>query len=231
MNGSDAVINLTNNPQECENTYVETFLRGAENITLSCKELEIEKLIHFSCLGTDLLHHSLYGDIKFRGEDMVYANFPNVTIIKTGLILGGENNKFIEKLSRLSSLFPVFLPVPATKTKIQPVLIDDVTEAVLKILQSEDKKYYEKTFELGGPDVFTIKDFVKKILLQGKNKFIIPIHFILGDIYFGIVQFLPNPFIVREQFHMLKTDMIVDNVKRKVLTFEDLDIKPFEIDH
>jgi hypothetical protein len=80
---------------------------------------------------------------------------------------------------------------------------------------------------LGGPKVYQIKEFVQEYLKEMKqSKALIPIHFILGDILVGIAQFFPNPFVVREQYHMLKNDMIVSNIERNVLTFEDLNIQP-----
>jgi uncharacterized protein YbjT (DUF2867 family) len=229
MGGSDVVINLSDILYESENSYLDVFVDGSTNIGMGCKQLNIPKFIHFSCLGTDIDHLSYYADTKFRGEDMAYACFPKVTIIKPGkfqklkkgLIFGGEGKSIFKNLMNYTRL-PI-IPLPNSSGKHQPVWIEDVTNVVVEVIN--DDKYQEKTIELGGPNIYSTIEMFKE-MIQDKSRLILPLPLFIIDFFAGIRQFLPNPKLVREQILMMKSEMTVNNVDRDVLTFQDFKIVP-----
>ena len=78
----------------------------------------------------------------------------------------------------LSSLIPIFkmsffIPLFGDGSKkFQPVLVNDVVEFVMNIIQKSN--ITKKLFELGGPEVFTYKEFYVQIadLMNKKRVFI-----------------------------------------------------------
>lgn len=199
--------------------------KGAETVAQICKEAGVERLIHFSALGVDKATSSAYARSKLNGEKAVMAAFPNATIIRPALIFGQEDN-FFNKFARMA-VFAPFLPlIGGGKTLFQPVYVVDIADAVVAIL--EQQKSRQKTYELGGPKVYSFKELLRLILkLTQRHKPLIPVPFPIAKMLGAFLEFLPNPPLTHDQVRLLQYD---NTVEGKSLGFKSLGIRPLPLE-
>ena len=94
--------------------------------------------------------------------------------------------------------------------KFQPVLIDDIVEFLSKMIEETDFK--EKLFELGGPDIFTYKEFYSKIAKKmNKKKVFVPVPMQIVKPIIGIGEKTPFSPINLEQLSLFDSDNILVN--------------------
>ena len=219
---SDAVINCvgTLKTKAFDNTHV----KGSELIAKAVSSLNIKRFVHISAVGADKNSNSKYAVTKALGEEKILKNFPNAVILRPSIMFGAEDKFFnkIAGLSRLSLIMPLF---GGGKTKFQPVYVGDVANAVTKIgLDPATIKYeyYGKTYELGGPKVYTYKELIELTLKYiGRRRLLLPIPYLFAKLAGMILQYLPNPIITVDQIKLLKYDFIVN---KTALGFKNLDI-------
>ncbi|CAG8747032.1 16885_t:CDS:2, partial [Funneliformis mosseae] len=112
------------------------------------------------------------------------------------------------------------------KTKFQPVYVWDIANAIVK--SSSDPKFHGKTFELGGPNVYSYREIMQLTLDQaGVRRPIISLPWTMGMIQgFFLEKLPPNLFtLTRDQVKLLRKDNIVSD-DPNILTFKDLKIEP-----
>ena len=99
---------------------------------------KIKTLIHVSALGVSTNSESKYSRSKAKGENQLLEHFPNGTILRPSLIYGKGDN-FFGQFSDMTKISP-FLPVISRSTKFQPVFVDDVAKAIIKLSKDERNK-------------------------------------------------------------------------------------------
>ena len=94
-------------------------------------------------------------------------------------------------------------------TRLQPVFVEDVAEAVTSILT--DPRTVGRTYELAGPGVYTLRELVKMTLhLMGKRRLLIPVPFAVAEIQARLFELLPNPPLTTGQIDLLKADNVCE---------------------
>ena len=119
----------------------------------------VKKFIHVSAIGANENSKSLYQKSKYQGEVKALKNFKNTVIIRPSVVCGSEDN-FTNLFSKLSFL-PI-IPVIGINYKFQPILVDDVADAIIKVIELKGNE--GKIYEIGGPKVISFGDMVKSIL-------------------------------------------------------------------
>ncbi|CAG8512147.1 11715_t:CDS:2, partial [Acaulospora colombiana] len=112
-------------------------------------------------------------------------------------------------------------------TKFQPVYVWDVAMAILNV-SDRIQRFRGKTFEIGGPTVYTYKEIIKLTLNQaGIRRPIISLPWSVGLFQgFFLEKLPPNLFtITRDQIKLLQKDNIVSD-DPDVLKLKDLGIDP-----
>ena len=181
-------------------------------------------------MGADSHSGSIYSSSKAKGEKRITEQFSNVAIVRSSLIFGHED-RFFNRYASLAA-YSLFIPIIGKNTKFQPVYVDDVAQAVEKIAI---KKNLKGIFELGGPEILTFKELIKKMLIVVRRKrliFSIPFQIakvmasgfeIINKITLGLS---PIPF-TKDNVEQLKLDNVISNSE---YSFKDLNIKPQNID-
>lgn len=93
---SNVVVNLIGRHYETRNfSYDDVHVKGARAIARACKEAGVERLIHFSALNADkepekFIHLKPidFFPSKFRGEQAVFEEFPDATIVRPATVFG-----------------------------------------------------------------------------------------------------------------------------------------------
>ncbi|MBW6416320.1 complex I NDUFA9 subunit family protein [Celeribacter sp. PS-C1] len=228
MIGADAVVNCVGVLTERgKNSFSAVQSEGAARIARIAEAQGIARLVHLSALGADANSASEYSRTKAEGEAKVLEAFPNAMILRPSVIFGQED-EFFNRFGKMAEK-NVILPLVGGNTKFQPVYVDDVAQAAVSgILGHAEPGIYE----LGGPDVDTLKGLMADMLEAiHRNRLILNLPFWVGNLMatgFSVAQFLTaglfhNGILTRDQVKNLKVDNVVSEGAK---SFADLGIKP-----
>jgi len=104
--------------------------------------------------------------------------------------------------------------------------MEDVAEAIARMLA--DPGTAGRTYELGGPGVYTLRELVSFVLrIIDKRRLLLPVPFTVAEIQARLFELLPNPPLTTGQVDLLR----VDNLAGGALPgFRELDIRPKSIE-
>jgi NADH dehydrogenase len=222
VQGASAVVNLVGilNPRGAQ-SFEAIHAQAPVTIAKTAKAAGVPTLVNVSTMAISPDSESAYASTKARGEIGLRAVFAQATLVKPSLVFGPEDD-FFNKFASLARLSPALPLVGGGHTKFQPVFVGDVADAILKCV--EDAATRGKTFELGGPAVYSFRDMLQVILREtGRSRLLIPIPFWLSSAMGLILQFLPGALLTPDQVKFLKTDNVV---AAGALTLQDLGIQP-----
>jgi len=222
----DCVVNLVGILFQTKNQrFHEIHIKGAENIAKACLENDIKRLLHVSALGIRKGSLANYSRSKFEGELLVKSVYKKSIILRPSVVFGPHDN-FINKFAQLVSIFPVLPLIGGGLTRFQPVYIKDLTNLIEYLSMS--RLYKGKTFELGGLDIFTLKELFDLIVQsKGIKRRYIPVPFAISKLIGMACSFLPNPPITVDQVRLLQEDNITSN---SAFGFKQLGIVPVTLE-
>lgn len=222
VRGADAVVNLVGilHPGGGQN-YESVHVEAPRTIGRAASAVGVATLIHVSTMNISPDSESAYARSKAMGEIALRDEFPQATLLKPSLVFGPEDN-FFNKFAGLARILP-FLPlIGGGHTKFQPVFAGDVADAIVTC--ANDPATRGRTYELGGPAVYSFKDMLQIILREtGRSRPLIPVPFWLASIKAFFLQFLPGKLLTPDQVKFLRTDNVVSP---GALTLKDLGIVP-----
>ena len=231
VEGADAVVNLVGVLQKSgKQTFEALHHEGAGRAARLAREAGVPRFVQISAIGADAASGSKYARSKAEGEAAVRKEFPKATIIRPSLVFGPEDDLF-NRFAVLARFLPV-LPVfghwisDAGSTRFQPVYVGDVAEAIRRVLN--DPAAAGKTYELGGPQVFTYREIMELVLrYTGRHRLLVPIPFRLARMEATFIQLLPNAPITRDQLKLLEADNVASS---DAPGLSDLGIEPTPVD-
>ncbi|GBU16612.1 MULTISPECIES: complex I NDUFA9 subunit family protein [Methylobacterium] len=233
VKGADAVINLVGILQE---TGAQSFSRlQAAGPGLIAREAAAvgARVVHVSAIGADAASPAAYARTKAEGEANLLAAAPDAVILRPSLMFG-PGDGFFNRFASLSRALPV-LPIAGAESRMQPVFVGDVAEAVALAVDGAAKP--GTVYELGGPEVATFEHFVRYALDTAQRRRTIValpepaarlqarVMEIVDLATFGL---LPDELkLTRDQVAMLQSDNVVSEAaKAEGRTFETFGIQP-----
>ena len=170
-----------------------------------CKQYEIKQFIHLSALGINEAKDSEYAKSKLEGEQNILKNFPLTTILRPSVVYSSSDN-FTCNLMTLLNRLPIFPLYYSGKTKFTPIHCSDLTDVIYSVI---NKDINSNIIECVGPEIFSFKEILQKLLIQIKKKrILIPFPIQLANLSARIFQLLPNPLLTIDQLKLLKYDNI-----------------------
>ena len=172
------------------------------------KDLGIKRLLHVSALGASIKAPSLYLKSKALGEsELLKQKNLDITILRPSIIFGAKDN-FINMFKILVKWLPV-IALLSPNSKFQPIFIEDVSKILIKTLF--DKKTYGKMYDLGGPDVYSLKDIIRLIIRSEKlTRIIIPLNKSLSYLFAFIMEMMPIKILTRDNWRSMEVDNVVN---------------------
>jgi uncharacterized protein YbjT (DUF2867 family) len=161
--------------------------------------------VHVSGIGADAGSPSAYIRSRGEGEAAVLRAFAAATLIRPAVMFGPDD-AFVAPLLSMLRRLPAFPLFGTGGTRLQPVYVEDIGEAVARIMRLPAT---ERVYELAGPQVY---DYRSLLLLLGKSlgreRLLLPVPFALWKIIGTIGQLLPAPPITRSQVELMECDNI-----------------------
>jgi len=226
MRDSHVAINLVAIlSQSGAQTFDAVQVKGAETVAKAAAAAGA-RMVHVSAIGADENSTSHYAQAKAAGESAVQAALPSATILRPSLMFGPED-EFTNRFASLARLSPMLPLIGGGTTRVQPAYVSDVATAVADAVDGKVKP--GATYELGGPEVLTMREIMEMILSITDRKRLLPtLPFGLAKLQALVLQFAPSPFtLTPDQVELLRHDNIVsDAAKAAGLTMEGLGITP-----
>jgi NADH dehydrogenase len=213
LKGIDAVIHLVGIISEVgESTFENVHVRGTENVVAAVREGGVKRFIHMSALGTRPNAAACYHRTKWEAEEIVRGSGLEFTIFRPSLIFG-PRDMFVNLFAKMVRFSPI-VPILGRKgAKFQPVAIETVASAFVMALT--ETRAIGQTFDLAGPETFTMSEIIDQILAVMKRKRLkVHVPAAVARIQAGFLEFL-FPKILRKAAPLNRDQLIMlqeDNV-------------------
>src|SRR5215207_6053639 len=166
VTGAYAVVN-------CVSLYIEhgrhTFdavhVEAAARLSRLAREAGVEGLVHISGIGADPNSPSPYISARGKGEKVVQAAFPNAILIRPAVMFGPDDS-FLTTLVKLVRMLPVYPMFGTGETKMQPVYVEDIAEAVTRLVANTGES--QPCYELAAHKSSPMKNFFGRWLVTSE---------------------------------------------------------------
>ena len=212
--GADAVINLVGILfPSGKQTFDAVQDEGARHVAEAARAAGAQALVHVSAIGASAELASVYARSKAEGEAAVREVFPGAVILRPSVVFGPEDD-FFNRFAALARIAPVLPLIGGGQTKFQPVFVGDVAKAVIAGLTGKAKS--GAPYELGGPEVLTLKEVMQRVLAYTMRKrLLVPVPFWLAKLKGAFLQLLPTPPLTVDQVRLLESDNVVSEAAKR----------------
>ncbi len=202
--GADAVVDAVSAYVETGDvTFEAVHEQGAKTLAREAAAAGVARFVLVSGIGADPESSSPYIRARGRGERAVQ---PGATIVRPSAMFGPGDALF-GTLDHLARLLPVLPLIGGGRTRLQPVYVEDVAEAIARILA--DPETAGRTYELAGPTVYTLRElFVIALRIIGKRRLLVSVPFAAAEVQARLFELLPNPPLTSGQVDLLKADNV-----------------------
>jgi len=212
IEGSDVVINLVGilntAGSKAENSFDGAHAQLTETVVKACQNVGVTRYLHMSSLGADAVDGSSeYLKSKGRAEIVVKNSQQLAWTIFRPSVIFGPGDAFFNRFADLLRMAPV-MPLACADSKLQPVYLGDVCNVMLNSVH--DPASIGQTLELGGPEVFTLKELVTMTAnLAGLKRPIVALPDFLARIQARVLEFVPGKPFSRDNYNSLQTDNVL----------------------
>jgi len=220
--GADAVVNAVSAYVEKRDvTFESVHVHGARTLAEEAARAGVARLVLVSGIGADAQSRSPYIRARGRGELAVREAFPRATIVRPRAMFGPGDALFAG-LADLVRILPAIPLIGGGRTRLQPVYVEDVADAIARILARPDTA--GQTFELAGPYTYSLRELIGFALrLIHKRRPLVPLPFALAELQARFFELLPNPALTTAQVDLLRSDNLASGT---LPGFRDLGITP-----
>jgi NADH dehydrogenase len=227
VEGSDCVINCVGILFETgRNTFDAVQDFGARAVAEAAKNAKA-RLIHISAIGADEKSESSYARSKGRAETAVLSIKKDAVIFRPSIVFGPEDS-FFNKFADMARFSPVLPVISGGKTKLQPVYVEDVAEAVARA--ADGKALPGKIYELGGPEVLSFRECLETMLkVTARKNPLVSMPAGIASLIGSIASLIPfvSPPITPDQVRLLKYDNVVSpKAEKEERTLKGLGVTP-----
>ena len=121
----------------------------------------------------------------------------------------GPGDSFVNRIASRLRVLPL-LPLARAQARFAPVYVEDVVSACL--LAIDDRKTIRETYQLCGPDIYTLRELVCLVRDQlGLRRAVFGIPDWLGRLQAGLMDFVPGKPLSTDNFRSLTVDSVCDH--------------------
>jgi uncharacterized protein YbjT (DUF2867 family) len=156
IEGAIAVVNATGVAAESgAQTFTAVHVEGAAALARAARDARVSSYVHISGIGADPNSASPYVASKGLGEKVTREAFPEAVVLRPSVVFGPEDG-FFNRFGALACHFPALPLLGGGETRLQPVYVGDIGQAVAAALSGAAKPGV--VYELGGPNIMTLRE-------------------------------------------------------------------------
>ena len=157
LSGAQAAYYLVHSMNSSEE-FEELELRMAELFAESAEAAGLDQIVYLGGLGHESDRHSAHLASRHRVGSALASGRTPVTELRAAVIIGSGSASF-EMLRSLVEVLPVMVvPRWVTKTRCQPIAIEDVLDHLVHVLGRDD--VLGQVLEIGGPEDLTYRQMM-----------------------------------------------------------------------
>ena len=154
-----------------KDTFHALHVEAAKRIAVLARQAGAETLVHISGIGANAGSASPYIRSRGEGEAAVLDALPSAKLVRPAVMFG-PGDAFLTPLLAMLRRLPIFPMLGSGATRLQPVYVEDVAEAVVRILRAPATS---QLYELAGPRVYTYQELLRAIAASaGTKPFLVP---------------------------------------------------------
>jgi len=218
MAGADAVVHLVAIARDRAGgrDLFRVNLDGTRAVVEAMGVVRVRRLVHLGALGVADDPRLHYGTSKARAEVVVAESGLGFTILKPSL-LWDERDGFLNTVAGLVRISPGLVPVPGRGTsRFQPLWVGDLARIVALCLERQET--VGRSYELGGPRIWTYREITSEVLRgMGRRGAIVPVPVPLLALVARAAETARLPFpVASDQLRQLRLDNVgpIDGVER-----------------
>lgn len=205
VSGAAAVVNAVSLYAERRDaSFRDVHVDGARRVAGAAARRDL-RLVHMSGIGADPHAANAYIAARGRGEEEVRQAHPHAHILRSAAMVGPNDALMttIVVLVRTSPMIPLF---GRGRTKLQPVHVEDVAEAVAALATGGGPELSE----LGGPRAIAYRDLLKEVARRcGTSPVLVPMPFAVWRAVASAGRFLPRSPVDAGQVALMERDNVV----------------------
>lgn len=208
--GADAVVSMAGILNESGGDgkgFLKVHVELVEGIIKACRQAGVSRLLHLSALNAGK-GNSYYLKSKGQAEALLRSvDDVDVSIFQPSVIFG-RCDDFFNRFAAMLSMMPV-MPLACPGARLQPVYAGDV--AAVMVASLEDPMTWGKSYELGGPQIFTLKELVEwTAKTQGLKRRVVGLPGPFSAVMATVMGLIPGKPFSRDNYLSLKTDNICE---------------------
>ena len=189
-----------------QETFHSVHVESAKRVATEARQGGVKRLVHVSGIGADPGSQSLYIRKRGEGELAVREAFADAILIRPAVMFG-RDDAFLTPIIGLLKGLPLFPMFGNGQMRLQPVYVEDVGQAIAKIMQREQTG--PTTFECGGPRVYSYEELLRTVAsAAGIKPKLFPVPFAAWGALAWISELLPSPPITRNQVELMQINSV-----------------------
>ena len=136
---------------------------GTDRLVDASRRAGVSRMLLVSSIATTFpdLRGYHYAQAKVRAEESVQKSGLRFAILRPTIILG-PGAPILGALEKLATL-PVMTLPGSGRARVQPIHVDDVARAIVAVV--DRGRFDNAVFEIGGPEILTIEELVRRLRL------------------------------------------------------------------
>lgn len=210
LDGAEAVVNAVAVLYEAgRQRFADLHVGAAGELASDARARGIGRFVQISAMGASEASPSRYARSKAQGEVAVREHIVSAVVMRPSVVFG-PGDHFFNRFAAMAMISPALPLIGGGRTRFQPVFSADVARAVAVALK--DPTASGRTYELGGPAVYTFRDLMVLMLAEiGRRRLLVPVPFEAARLL-GLVGQVAAPLmappITADQVEMLRSDNV-----------------------
>jgi len=187
-------------------TFHAVHVAAAQRLANEAHKVGVKRFVQISGIGADSESPSHYIRARGEGEQAVRAAFAGASVIRPAVMFGPDD-AFLNTVVKLLRRLPVYPMFGRGETLLQPVDVEDVAEAVARVIQRTETG--PLIVECGGPRVYSYAELLRTIARASSVKpFLVPLPFGVWHALALVGEVLPGTLVTRNQVELMQVDTV-----------------------